>query len=563
MLSRIINLKIAVKIGATLGVIALAAFVASMLSLSNLAKIEDADHWTEHTYRVLGEMSALTGAMVDQETGVRGYLISGGEGFLAPYTNGQRAFVAALSNVRQLTADNAKQQERLTEIESLAKQWRDGVADKEIALMGTLSKPDEARRLEASGAGKTSMDALRAKAGEIVADEASLLSVRNATATAAASASRLANWVGLATIGLVSIIGLLVLHAGIARPISEMTVMMGRLAQGDLTLEVPGAGRDDEVGAMAAAVGVFKDSMIRTRQLEKDTELARAGTEAQRKAAMREMADAFEAAVGDIVGRVSASSTQLQATARTMTVTAGETAGQSSAVAAAAEEASANVNTVAAAAEELGASVQEIARQMQDSAGLAHTAMGEADETAKLVHTLSQAAAKIDDVVGLISSIAGQTNLLALNATIEAARAGESGRGFAVVASEVKVLATQTALATQEIAGQIAQIQSATGHAVTAIGSITGRIRDINAMATTIAAAVEEQGAATQEIVRNVAQASVGTSEVTSNIVGVAGAAEETGAAASQVLASASELSRQSDHLGAEVNRFLATVRAA
>ncbi|WP_419953634.1 methyl-accepting chemotaxis protein [Methylobacterium sp.] len=562
-MSWITDLKIAVKIGATLAVIVISAVIVSILSLNNLSKIENTNYWTEHTYKVMGEISLLTGAMVDQETGVRGYLISGDTGFLAPYVSGQKAFAAALANARQFTSDNPRQQERLTAVEGLARQWRTGVAEKEIALMGTPSTQEEARRLEASGAGKAAMDALRAKAAEIVAEEASLLGERSATAMAAGTASRLANWGVLGTIVLVSVVGLLLLHVGIARPITGMTTMMGRLAQGDVSLTVPGAGRRDEVGAMAAAVGVFKDTMIRTRQLEKETELARADAEAHRKAAMREMADTFEAAVGGIIGHVSSSATQLQATARTMTATASGTAGQSSAVAAAAEEAAANVNTVSAAAEELGASVQEISRQVQGSANLAQAAMSEADDTAQLVQALSRAAAKIDDVVGLISSIAGQTNLLALNATIEAARAGEAGRGFAVVATEVKELASQTARATQEIAGQIGQIQTATDHAVTAIGAITGRIRDINAMATTIAAAVEEQGAATQEIVRNVAQASAGTSDVTSNIVGVAGAAEETGAAASQVLASASELSRQSEHLGAEVSRFLATVRAA
>ncbi|MBX9934400.1 MAG: MCP four helix bundle domain-containing protein [Methylobacterium sp.] len=370
-------------------------------------------------------------------------------------------------------------------------------------------------------------------------------------------------WTALTLAGLVAAGAMALSYARIARPLEVMTSMMSRLAQGDLALAVPGAGRRDEVGAMAAAVGVFKDNMIRAKQLEAETALARAGAEAQRKAAMRELADGFERAVGGIVGQVSSSATQLQDTARTMTTTAGVTAGQSSTVAAAAEEAAANVNTVAAAAEELGASVQEISRQVQSSAGLAQSAMGQADQTAQLVHELSEAAAKIGDVVNLISSIAAQTNLLALNATIEAARAGEAGRGFAVVASEVKELASQTGRATGEIAGQIATIQGATGQAVTAIGAITERIRDINAMATTIAAAVEEQGAATQEIVRNVAQASTGTSEVTAHIAGVAGAAEKTGAAASRVLDSASVLSRQSDHLGAEVNRFLATVRAA
>lgn len=170
---------------------------------------------------------------------------------------------------------------------------------------------------------------------------------------------------------------------------------------------------------------------------------------------------------------------------------------------------------------------------------------------------------RIGDVVGLIATIAGQTNLLALNATIEAARAGDAGRGFAVVAAEVKELANRTARATEEISDQIGRVQGATGQAASAIGGITARIREIGAVANGIAAAVEEQGAATQESVRNVARAATGTGAVTSNIAGVARASEETGAAAAQVLASASELSRQSEHLSAEVTRFLGTVRAA
>jgi methyl-accepting chemotaxis protein len=350
---------------------------------------------------------------------------------------------------------------------------------------------------------------------------------------------------------------------GVSRPIEQITQAMRSLAKGDSATPIPFGERSNEIGAMAGAVQVFKDNMIRTRELEAEAEASKTKAEAERKREMIQMADQFERAVGSIVRTVSDAATELQSAAQALSASSIQTTHQSTIVAAASEQAAANVRTVAAAAEELSGSVREISRQVSESASMANKAVTEAQSTNAQVSGLSAGAQKIGAIVDLINDIASKTNLLALNATIEAARAGEAGRGFAVVASEVKALAEQTSKATAEITGHIGAVQSSTDQAANAILGIGKTIDDINHIASAIAAAVEEQGSATDEIARNVDQAAQGTTEVTRNITGVNHAAEAASASASQVLSSANELAQQSEKLRAEMQKFMTTVRAA
>jgi methyl-accepting chemotaxis protein len=358
------------------------------------------------------------------------------------------------------------------------------------------------------------------------------------------------------------VIGFIMIRT-ISVPITRMSGVMQKLADGDTNVTIPNVGERNEIGVMGGTVEVFKDNMIKTRALEEETRQAREDAEVQRKKTMYDLADQFENAVGGIVEMVSSAATEMQATASQLTSSAQESAAQATSVSAAAEEAGTNVTSVAGSAEELGASVSEISRQVEHSSVKAREAVIEADATAAIVQELSEAADRINGIVDMITGIASQTNLLALNATIESARAGEAGRGFAVVASEVKALASQTGRATAEISQHIASIQSTTKRAVEAISNITGTIRDINDSSSTIAAAVEQQGSATNEIVQAVNQASMGTQEVTSNITGVARMAEETGAGAAQVLSASGELAQQAANLRTQINSFLAHVRAA
>ena len=361
---------------------------------------------------------------------------------------------------------------------------------------------------------------------------------------------------------LVSVLAGVYLVRSIVSPIGAMTVAMGRLASHDLSSEIPSVGRTDEVGRMADAVQVFKDNMIKADAAASGQERERQDV-LKRTARIDSLVGEFERQIGGTVSALAAASTEMEATARSMTGNAAQTDRQANAVAQAAQTSDAGVQTVAAAAEELASSITEINRQVSASASLTGKVVHSIRQTDATVRTLAESAVRIGQVVELINNIASQTNLLALNATIEAARAGDAGKGFAVVASEVKNLAQQTAKATGDIGAQITEVQQATHGAVEAIKEIAILIEEVGAITTSIAAAVEEQGAATGEIARNVQQTAVSTRTVTDNIAGVSRAANETGAAAGQVLDAAGGLSRQAETLSSEVRSFLTSVRAA
>ncbi|WP_193182976.1 methyl-accepting chemotaxis protein [Nisaea sediminum] len=346
------------------------------------------------------------------------------------------------------------------------------------------------------------------------------------------------------------------------RPVVQMTGVMNELSQGNLEVEIPGAGRGDEIGEMAGAVEVFRENMVRNEEMKAEQERSQQRREARAKK-IEDITQNFDKAVSEALRSVASATTELDSTAQSMAGIAENTQSQADSVAAASSEASSNVDMVAAAAEQLASSIREIGQQVSESTRISAEASEQAEHTRESVVGLDQAAQKVGEIVGLINDIAEQTNLLALNATIEAARAGEAGKGFAVVASEVKNLANQTAKATEEITTQIAAMQSETASAVNAIRTITETVARVSEIATGIASAVEEQNSATSEISRNVQEAAQGTQMVSANISSMTEGAQETGTAASQVLQTAREVAQQSNSLNETVRRFLDEVRNA
>jgi methyl-accepting chemotaxis protein len=560
------SLAIRTKIAIVITFLLIAMTGMGLLAVSKMQTI-DANASEMHSswlpsVRILGALRATT---IDYRNLTRAHILSETKEQMAKTEAGIDKIVKRMADQRASYTKLISGQEERAVYDEWAKEWDNYMArTQEIYALNRKNLGQSTH--EANELNVNVINPLGAKADNLllkdieINDRGADESARNAKDSYNSAFTLLAIILGASAV--IGIVVGIYLVKDVSRGIASIVKPMQALGQGDLTAIVPHQGMKTEIGAMADSLQVFKQALIDKRAADEA-----ASTDAEAKIERGRRVDSitrdFESMIGQIVETVSSASTELEASAGTLTATAERAQELTTSVAAASEEASTNVQSVASATEEMASSVNEISRQVQESANIATQAVDQARKTNDRVSELASAAARIGDVVELINNIAGQTNLLALNATIEAARAGEAGRGFAVVASEVKALAEQTAKATGEISTQISGIQAATQESVGAIKEIGDTIGRMSEIASTIASAVEEQGAATQEISRNVQQAAQGTMQVSSNITDVQRGASETGSASTQVLSAAQSLSSDSTRLKDEVSKFLNAVRAA
>ena len=545
------NLRTLVKMISAFALVIVISLVVNVLSWSSLSYQQKANGWTVHTYEVLERVDTIVAAMVDRETGVRGYLLAGKEDFLAPYIAGTEAYKKAFDDVVKLTSDNSTQQKRLAELDALVKGWTDEVASREIALMRDPATVEQARAMEIGGAGKKWMDGIRAKAAEISADEAALLNSRSAAATEAADTARRTILMGAVAMA-VAVGGLLfLLQKGLVSPLTRIAAAMRTLATGDTSIDIPGVERKDEVGEMAASAEVFRQNAIANRRLEEEAEASRGQTEAVRQANQQRMQDEAEKlrfateTLGDGLQRLAHGDISFQlnepfaadyeplrqnfnASLQQLAKTIGavlhsvvsidngtrEISDGANDLSRRTEQQAAALEETAAALDEITVNVRNSSQRTEEARNVAVLANQNAGRSAEVVSQAVEAMRRIEDssqqisnIIGVIDEIAFQTNLLALNAGVEAARAGEAGKGFAVVAQEVRELAQRSAQAAKEIKAlitasgtQVSSGVSLVGETGVALKAIGDYVSQINGLMDAIAVSAREQSTGLAEV---------------------------------------------------------------
>ncbi|MFN7023963.1 MAG: methyl-accepting chemotaxis protein [Pseudorhizobium sp.] len=545
------NLRMMTKLVIAFSSILIVGLVVNLISINSSFTQAETTRWTEHTYQVLRTVDDMVAGMVNQETGLRGYLIAADETFLEPQKAGEVQFKSALDLGKSLTSDNAEQQKRFADLEKQVNSWSSEILAKEISLMKDPMTVEQARAMETSGAGKVFMDSIRAIAKEISDAEASLLDERSAASVAAADMTFWSIVIGLAATFAIVVVLILVLSSTMIRPIQSITQSMNKLAKGDADTAIPFAGRADEIGEMAAAVEVFRTNALENRRLEQEANTQRTQSEEQRRRTAEEervraeamaqatsgLADGLkQLAAGNLTFQLSQSFAQefeslrddfnraveqLRETMTSVTQSTSSIDSGSREVSQSAEDLSKRTEQQAASLEETAAALDEITTNVANSskrAEEARTVAIQANESARqsgavvanavdAMGKIEQSSNQISNIIGVIDDIAFQTNLLALNAGVEAARAGEAGKGFAVVAQEVRELAQRSATAAKEIKELIRNSSVEVGNGVhlvsqtgEALKTIESYIVTINQHMDAIATSSREQSVGLSEV---------------------------------------------------------------